>query len=368
MHPGRERPSWSSAPDRPGWRSRANWCAGRRSRRARTWRDRPELAALLRRSRAPYRQAPLFAARAAVPSLGPDVRDARPVRRYLDEYAADRAADLGRAVAAAHRADGGGVAGTATTWSCRVLVVATGIASSPFVPTCPGQESFGGRIRHSIDYHRPEPFAGGASSSSVPAIRVARSRPSWRGRRPCRSPSGRASSSSRGTSRDPEPVPRRCSPAPAARSCRTDRRVANRAAPEARLPPSLPRSDASPLDEIPLIGMHLPDAISGGRSSSGRRSSVHGRRGALRRRVGGRVRRGHPGDRVPRARSARWDVVTRDPRGFARRSTTGDKRGATRPVLRRARVRRFGRHREHPARAPLAARQVADPSAGPVSG
>lgn len=42
----------------------------------------------------------------------------------------------------------------------RTLVMATGILSNPRIPDVPGQESFPGTIRHSVEYRRPDPFVG----------------------------------------------------------------------------------------------------------------------------------------------------------------------------------------------------------------
>ena len=44
--------------------------------------------------------------------------------------------------------------------AARALVFATGIVASPRRPTLPGEERFGGRILHSVEYRRPEPFVG----------------------------------------------------------------------------------------------------------------------------------------------------------------------------------------------------------------
>ena len=44
--------------------------------------------------------------------------------------------------------------------SARAVVVATGIASRPYVPDLPGRERFGGRVIHSAEYRRPGPFRG----------------------------------------------------------------------------------------------------------------------------------------------------------------------------------------------------------------
>jgi cation diffusion facilitator CzcD-associated flavoprotein CzcO len=51
-------------------------------------------------------------------------------------------------------------AGAHETFRAPALVVATGFATFPFVPTLPGQDRFGGDIRHSRDYRNPAPYAG----------------------------------------------------------------------------------------------------------------------------------------------------------------------------------------------------------------
>lgn len=54
----------------------------------------------------------------------------------------------------------------------RAIVVATGIVSNPYVPEIPRRDTFKGRIIHSVDYRRPQPFANervlvvGAGNSS----------------------------------------------------------------------------------------------------------------------------------------------------------------------------------------------------------
>lgn len=98
-----------------------------------------------------------------------------------------------------------------------------------------------------------------------------------------------------------------------------------------RLPAALPRSSASPLDEIPLIGMHLPDAIRSGRVRV--RPGVAGFDRALVRFADGTS---EPFDEVIMATGFRaaieWlgDLVGRDGRGFARRTdrvTSSDQAG-----------------------------------------
>lgn len=46
------------------------------------------------------------------------------------------------------------------TWRARALVSATGTWTRPFWPTYPGQETFTGRQLHTVDYVRPQEFAG----------------------------------------------------------------------------------------------------------------------------------------------------------------------------------------------------------------
>ncbi|HEX5070359.1 MAG TPA: NAD(P)/FAD-dependent oxidoreductase [Vicinamibacterales bacterium] len=45
-------------------------------------------------------------------------------------------------------------------WMAQSVVMATGIASNPFVPPLPGRDRFGGRVRHSSEYLRPDDCRG----------------------------------------------------------------------------------------------------------------------------------------------------------------------------------------------------------------
>jgi cation diffusion facilitator CzcD-associated flavoprotein CzcO len=45
-------------------------------------------------------------------------------------------------------------------WRARSVVIATGIASNPVAPSFPGRDRFGGRVRHSADYQRPDEYRG----------------------------------------------------------------------------------------------------------------------------------------------------------------------------------------------------------------
>jgi hypothetical protein len=247
--------------------------------------------------------------------------------RYLDEYAAamDLPVRAGVDVTAARRDDHHWILDSgdpAEPWRCRILVVATGIASSPVTPHLPGHEAFRGRIRHSIDYQRPEPFAGrrvlvvGAGNSGGEiAAELARV----------------AAPVSIAIRSGVVVVPREIAGIPSQYLGMLIRRlpralagpivaVASRRRTR-RLPPSLPRSDASPLDEIPLIGMHLPDAISAGTVVV--RQAVVGFTAETVRFVDGSEA---AFDEVILATGFRAaldplaGLVTRDARGFARRS------------------------------------------------
>ena len=82
---------------------------------------------------------------------------------YLREYAStfELPVRLGCEVTrASHGKDGWRVETSQGPFEARALVVATGIMSSPFVPTVPGREAFGGTVMHSVEYRRPEPYAG----------------------------------------------------------------------------------------------------------------------------------------------------------------------------------------------------------------
>ncbi|MFL5672179.1 MAG: flavin-containing monooxygenase [Chloroflexota bacterium] len=194
--------------------------------------------------------------------------------RYLAEYAAalDLPVETGATVTAVRRQGdrwvleiAGGGDSVREPLRCRVLIVATGIAASPFVPDLPGREAFTGRIRHSIDYHRPEAFAGrrvlvvgaGNSGGEIAAELAAVAAPVWISIRSgvVVVPREIAGIPSQYIGMLVRRLPRALAGPIVAAGTR--RRMRS-------LPASLPRSSASPLDEVPLIGMHLPDAITAG--------------------------------------------------------------------------------------------------------
>ena len=58
------------------------------------------------------------------------------------------------------QADGWQVSTAMGELRARHLIVATGIMSEPRLPQFEGQEEYGGRVRHSAEYWRPEPYIG----------------------------------------------------------------------------------------------------------------------------------------------------------------------------------------------------------------
>jgi cation diffusion facilitator CzcD-associated flavoprotein CzcO len=65
-----------------------------------------------------------------------------------------------RALRAQRTPGGWHIETTVGDYAARSLVVATGIMASPYVPPFRGRERFGGTVRHSIEYLRPDPFVG----------------------------------------------------------------------------------------------------------------------------------------------------------------------------------------------------------------
>ena len=84
------------------------------------------------------------------------------VARYLADYAAHFGFPIERGVRVtdARYEDGWRLTTTKGRYEGEVLVAATGIWSTPHRPHFPGEERFAGRILHSKDYKRPDPFKG----------------------------------------------------------------------------------------------------------------------------------------------------------------------------------------------------------------
>jgi len=82
---------------------------------------------------------------------------------YLRRYALafDLPVETGYAVERVTRTDGSWTVRTSRgEYAAQVLVVATGIVANPRIPALPGQQSFGGRIVHSVEYRRPDAYPG----------------------------------------------------------------------------------------------------------------------------------------------------------------------------------------------------------------
>ena len=187
------------------------------------------------------------------------------LRRYADSFALP--IDTGRDVQRMVRTDGSWTVSTSGgVFAANVVVVATGIVANPKTPHFPGQERFTGRIAHSVAYRRPDGYAGrrvlvvgvGNSGAEI-ASEIARA-------------GGKVTVAVRsGANVVPltlaglpiqyvsywvRKLPRRVQEAAVA--------LVQRLTELRRGKPVLPRPAHSPLDEIPVIGFHLVDAIAQG--------------------------------------------------------------------------------------------------------
>lgn len=94
---------------------------------------------------------------------GQDRPSAQHVADYLTEYERRHDLPVRRpvTVSGVHRAGGElEVAGSTGTWLARHVVSATGTWRRPHTPDHPGRGLFEGRQLHTVDYRRPEEFAG----------------------------------------------------------------------------------------------------------------------------------------------------------------------------------------------------------------
>lgn len=85
--------------------------------------------------------------------------------RYLEDYAAELGLDVrGSVTVRSIRREGDDLGWALDTerggWSCRVVVVATGLNRRKALPVLPGAETFEGPILHSADYRSGRAFAG----------------------------------------------------------------------------------------------------------------------------------------------------------------------------------------------------------------
>ncbi|MGH7468543.1 MAG: flavin-containing monooxygenase [Longimicrobiales bacterium] len=157
---------------------------------------------------------------------------------------------------------------TAGTLHTRALVMATGLMSNPAVPSLAGQPLFQGSITHSVGYRRPEHWAGkrvlvvgvGNSGGEIASelahhginVTIA-----------VRSGANVVPLTIAGLPVQYLATLVRQLPRPAQEWVVERIRRRN----EARRPLVLPRAPHSPLDNIPLIGFHLVDAIRAGKVS-----------------------------------------------------------------------------------------------------
>jgi len=187
------------------------------------------------------------------------------LRRYAQAF--DLPVDTGRDVERMTRTDGTWTVSTSRgVLAARAVVVATGIVANPKTPHFPGQDRFAGRITHSVAYRRPDGYAGrrvlvvgvGNSGAEI-ASEIARA-------------GGKVTIAVRSGA---NVVPLTLAGLPIQYVAfwvrKLPRRVQEGAIALVRLltqlrrgKPVLPRPAYSPLDEIPIIGFHLVDAITQG--------------------------------------------------------------------------------------------------------
>ncbi|HKR55098.1 MAG TPA: NAD(P)/FAD-dependent oxidoreductase, partial [Gemmatimonadales bacterium] len=81
------------------------------------------------------------------------------LRRYRDTF--DLPVETGVRVDRLERTNGTWTARTSKgAVTSRAVVMATGIVANPVAPRFPGQDQFQGRVMHSVEYRRPDPFRG----------------------------------------------------------------------------------------------------------------------------------------------------------------------------------------------------------------
>jgi NADPH-dependent 2,4-dienoyl-CoA reductase/sulfur reductase-like enzyme len=197
-----------------------------------------------------------------------------PTRRqfldYLDRYAGTfrLPVQTGAEAASIARDAGGWLVRTAAgaEHCARALVVATGIVSNPYVPRIPDRERFHGRVAHSVEYRRPEPYAGqrvlvvGAGNSAGEiSVELASAGAQV---------TVAVRSGARVVPREMLGIPVQyfavaLSPLPRAAQRRVTK-LTGRISELVRGASPLPPPAETPCSNVPLIGFHLVDAIRGG--------------------------------------------------------------------------------------------------------
>jgi len=187
------------------------------------------------------------------------------LRRYARAF--DLPVDTGRDVERMTRTDGTWTVSTSRgVLAARAVVVATGIVANPKTPSLPGRDRFAGRIAHSVAYRRPDGYAGrrvlvvgvGNSGAEI-ASEIARA----------------GANVTVAVRSGANVVPLTLLGLPIQYVAywvrKLPRRVQEVAVALVRLltelrrgKPVLPRPAYGPLDEIPIIGFHLVDAIAQG--------------------------------------------------------------------------------------------------------
>ena len=97
-----------------------------------------------------------------MPRTYPKYPSREQVVAYLEDYAAHFAIRpaFDTRVAKVERNGANWHVDAGKTLSAPIIIVATGMAATPNLPSWPGEESFGGRVVHSSAYKNPAPFKG----------------------------------------------------------------------------------------------------------------------------------------------------------------------------------------------------------------
>jgi pyridine nucleotide-disulfide oxidoreductase len=189
--------------------------------------------------------------------------------RYLEEYARQfnlpvrTGADVGTVTRVDRQWHVRTTAGADLTSD--VVVIATGIVSNPYTASIAGREQFGGRVFHSVEYHRPDAHAGrrvlvvgaGNSAGEIAAELASAAHVTIAVR-----------SGARVVPRDLFGVPVQYLAVGISRLPRSvQQSIAGaiaRASALARGPAILPPPSTEKCSDVPLIGFHLVDAIRAG--------------------------------------------------------------------------------------------------------